>query len=179
MKKLLNVVFQFRLKQHTRGLSSSYLRTCYSSQHLRETEQSTKPKLDYEYLCDPDNSQYIDQLIKGRKNVGDIWKVLEINKKLQTMSSTSEEYETLKIELEKEALKIPNKASPHLWENGEEPKILELINPKRRFNFKPKSLTELGEKLGILRMANLGNLAGSLSYYFKGGLAEMEQALIR
>ncbi|XP_042218495.1 serine--tRNA ligase, mitochondrial-like [Homarus americanus] len=154
------------------------LRTFYTASH-KLSDKSTKPQLDYEYLCDPENAHKIDELIKRRKNLGNIWKVHEINKKLKSISPSSQEYEALHMELEREARNIPNKASPHLWDYGDEPKILEFINPKPKFNFTPRELGELGQMLDIMRTENLGNITGSRSYYFKGALADLEQALIR
>lgn len=141
--------------------------------------KTLKPKLNYEYLCNPDNTQYIERLIKHRKNVGDIYKVLELRKKLKSVNQSSHEYQTLEKELEKEALKIPNDASPHLWAYGEEPKVLEYINPKPEFSFTPQEFSRLGQRLDILRTENLGNLTGTRSYFFKGALAELEHALVK
>ncbi|XP_071548107.1 serine--tRNA ligase, mitochondrial [Panulirus ornatus] len=171
---------QSKLKKCLPRKVCSYVRTfCTTPQKLNDVNPKPKIKLDYDYLCDPENAHFIDRLIKSRKNLGDIWKVLEIHKQLKSITSASQEYETLQIELEREALKIPNKASPHLWEYGEDPKILEYVNPKPKFNFRPREFSELGQMLDILRTENLGNLTGSRSYYFKGPLAELEQALTR
>lgn len=135
--------------------------------------------LDYEYLCNPENSSVIEELIKKRKGVGDIWKVVELSKKLQTPNMTTEEYTALEAELEKAALMIPNKASPHLFEYGETPKVIEYVNSKPDFSFKPREIHELGKDLDIIRMENLGNLTGPRSYYLRGALADLEQVLIR
>lgn len=135
--------------------------------------------LDYEYLCNPENSSVIEELIKKRKGVGDIRKVVELSKKLQSQNMTTEEYTALETELEKAALMIPNKASPHLFEYGETPKVIEYVNSKPDFSFKPREVHELGKDLDIIRMENLGNLTGPRSYYLRGALADLEQALIR
>lgn len=171
---------QSQIAKHIPGKVYSYIRTfCTKSQRLKDIQQKPNLKLDYDYLCDPKNAHYIDRLIKCRKNFGNIWKVLEIDKELKSSTSASQQYESLRMELEREALKIPNKASPHLWDFGEDPKILEYVNPKPEFNFRPREFSELGQMLDILRTENLGNLTGSRSYYFKGPLADLEQALIR
>lgn len=135
--------------------------------------------LDYEYLCNPKNSSVIEELIQKRKGVGDIWKVLELNKKLQSQNLTTQESTALEAELEKAALMIPNKASPHLSEYGETPKVIEYVNSKPEFSFKPLEIHELGKELDIIRLENLGNLTGPRSYYLRGALADLEQALIR
>ncbi|XP_045585001.1 serine--tRNA ligase, mitochondrial [Procambarus clarkii] len=169
----------FKCRKYITGKASDYFRSFCSLQNFGNANEKTKPKLDYKYLCNPENAYNIDKLIKKRKNVGNIWKLLEINKKLNGLSSSSQEYEALQTELEREALNIPNNASPHLWEYGEEPKILEFVNPKPKFNFEPLEFSELGQKLDIIRTENLGNLMASRSYYLKGPLSVLEQALIR
>ena len=138
-----------------------------------------KPKLNYEYLCNPDNTQHIERLIKRRKNVGDIHQVIKLRQKLKSMNDTFHDYQTLEEELEKEALKIPNDASPHVWTLGEEPEVLEYVNPKPKFFFTPREFSQLGQRLDILRTENLGNITGTRSYFFKGALAELEHALVK
>lgn len=171
--------WQFKFRKQIVGRMSSFFQSLHTSQKLSDNEQEPKLKLDYEYLCDRKNALYIDRLIKKRKNVGNIWKLLEINDKLNTISSSTQEHEALKKQLEREALSIPNSASPHLWEYGEEPRILEFVNPKPKFNFTPREFSELCHTLDIIRTENLGNLTGSRSYYLKGALADLSQALIR
>lgn len=57
--------------------------------------------------------------------------------------------------------------------------VLEMVNPKPRHTFPPQEFSVLAQRLGVLRTENLGNLTGTRSYYFLGGLADLEQALIR
>lgn len=150
---------------------------CTSAGNLNK--KPLKPKLNYEYLCNPENTHYIENLVRHRKNIGCIHKVLDLNNKLRLAHENSEEYQKLEQELEEEALKIPNDASPHLWEYGEEPKVLEYINPKPEFSFPPQEFSQLAHRLDILRTENLGNITGTRSYFFKGALADLEHALIR
>ncbi|XP_045123604.1 serine--tRNA ligase, mitochondrial-like [Portunus trituberculatus] len=145
----------------------------------RDPNRTQRPKLNYEYLYNPSNTKYIERLIQHRKNVGDIHKVLQLRQKLESVSESSHEYQLVQEELEKEALNIPNDASPHLWAYGEEPKVLEYVNPKPQFSFTPLELGQLGQRLDILRTENLGNVTGTRSYFFKGALAQLEHALIK
>ncbi|XP_064079029.1 serine--tRNA ligase, mitochondrial-like isoform X2 [Macrobrachium nipponense] len=138
-----------------------------------------KPKLNYEYLCDPQNLSHIEKLTLLRKGVGDIRKIIDLYNKMKSLPADAQERELLEEELEKEASLIPNDASPHLFEYGEEPRLIEFVNKKPEFDFEPKELHEIGQKLDILRTENLGLLNGSRSYFFRGALADLEQALIR
>lgn len=167
----------FRLIRVIPQQTYSCIRTLCTT--TRDSNRTQRPKLNYEYLYNPDNTEYIERLIKYRKNIGDIHKVLQLKQKLESVSKTSHEYQLLQEELEKEALNIPNNASPHLWEYGEEPKVLEYVNPKPQFSFTPLELPQLGQRLDILRTENLGNVTGTRSYFFKGALAELEHALVK
>jgi len=158
------------LKKHEKNFHASRLIT-----------QRNKPKrveLDYDYLFDPQNTKNIEKLIQERKGVGNIRKILNIKEELSKLQNNADEYVKMEKELEKEALLIPNQASPHLLNYGEDPFILEEVNPKPVYSYKPKELHELAKKLDVLRTDNLGNLTGHRSYFFKNALAEMEQALI-
>lgn len=156
----------------------SCMRTLYTSnENLKR--KPLRPKLNYEYLCNPDNTQHIENLVKHRKNIGCIHKVLDLNKKLKLVDENSDEYQRLEKELEEEALMIPNDASPHLWDYGDNPKVLEYVNPKPEFSFPPQEFSHLAQRLDILRTENLGNITGHRSYYFKGALAELEHALVK
>ncbi|XP_076068626.1 seryl-tRNA synthetase, mitochondrial [Oratosquilla oratoria] len=148
-----------------------------SSDWKRNSEN--KIELDYDYLCDPSNTSKIEEMIHQRKGVGDIRKVIQLYQLSKDSSLNKLEKLQIEKELQEEALHIPNQASPHVWNYGEEPKVLENINQKPEFTFKPKELHEFGETLGIIRTKNLGNFSGPRSYYFQGGLAKLEQALIK
>jgi seryl-tRNA synthetase len=47
------------------------------------------------------------------------------------------------------------------------------------FGFKPKSHQEIAEKLGVIDFGRAGKVAGAGFFYLKGGLAMLEQAIIR
>lgn len=143
------------------------------------SKENVKLKFDYDYLCDPQNLRHIENLISCRKGIGNIRKVVEVHAKLKKCPKDTRERHLLELELEKEASMIPNKASPHLFQYGEEPKLIELVNKKREYNFKPREILEIGQDLDILRTENLGLLNGSRSYFFRGALANLEQALLR
>lgn len=104
---------------------------CTSSENLPPGESRSRRRvdLDYDYLCDPANTESIARLIRHRKNRGDIRRVVELGRRLQTGGLGNEERLSLEQELEREALRIPNRASPHLWQYGDDPKVWELTHP--------------------------------------------------
>ncbi|XP_068242123.1 serine--tRNA ligase, mitochondrial [Palaemon carinicauda] len=169
-----------KMKLRTEALLSSYeSRNFCHVVNINISGEKLKPKLNYEYLCDPQNFSHIETLICLRKGVGNIRKVVDLYYKAISLPADAPERELLEVELEKEASLVPNEASPHLFEYGEEPRLIEFVNKKPEFNFQPKELHEIGQKLDILRTENLGLLTGSRSYFFRGALADLEQALIR
>lgn len=75
---------------------------------------------------------------------------------------------------------FPNLIHPEVLTYGDEPKIVETINelPASGPNSTPsKTFHEICQKLNLLRM-DVGQFAGSKSYYLLDDLAEMESALI-
>ncbi|XP_024938501.1 serine--tRNA ligase, mitochondrial [Cephus cinctus] len=126
-----------------------------------------EPEYNIEYLCNEKNRDAILNNIMKRKGVGDIDKVLELSKKLDS-----------KNELLLELSKIPNCTDPQVLEYGDEPQILKISGSERKFDFKPQEFSVLAGKLKLLRTENLGPFAGHKSYILLGDLAELEQALI-
>ncbi|CAL4060294.1 unnamed protein product, partial [Meganyctiphanes norvegica] len=171
-------VITLKLWQNIFPALISHERNVHAFRQITEKNEPKRVQLDYDYLFDPKNTENIERLTQRRKGVGNIRKILNIKEKLSKLQNNAEEYIKIETELENEALLIPNQASPHLMNYGEEPCILEEVNPKPVYNYKPKELHELAKKLDVLRTDNLGNLTGHRSYFFKNGLAEMEQALI-
>lgn len=106
-------------------------RQCTSSENLMSGERKSQHRydLDYDYLCDPANTENIMRLIQHRKNRGDIHRVVELGRRLQSGGFGDEERLSLEEELEREALRIPNRASPHLWQYGGKPKVGEQAHP--------------------------------------------------
>ncbi|XP_025105730.1 serine--tRNA ligase, mitochondrial-like [Pomacea canaliculata] len=130
-----------------------------------EHMQFPGPQLNWEYLCNPDNTDIIQANISNRKGVGDIHRVHQLWKEHKKSR--------------KKSLNIPNLSHP-ASPLGEEAnaKLVEKHGQQREFNFKPKTVVELGEALQLLKTSDVGMTTGPRTYYFIGALAELEQALV-
>jgi seryl-tRNA synthetase len=124
-----------------------------------------KPEYNLEFLCNPSNRDLIYQNIRRRKSLGNIDKVLELQK-----DSGSEEFF-------EELSKIPNFTQSTTFKYSE-PALLRIIGNLPKFNFRPKEFSSLATNLNLLRTNHLGPVTGSKSYLLLGDLAELEQALI-
>jgi seryl-tRNA synthetase len=137
------------------------------------------PEYDWLFLCNPAFTEELAQNIVNRKGVGDIRRVIELYKKLEE-STNYADIEKIKQELLAAASDLPNishSSSPVGDEGCEE--LVETVGNQRDFDFKPKSVVQLGANLGILRTRDLALTTGQRTYYFTGALAKLEQALIK
>ncbi|CAH1790887.1 unnamed protein product [Owenia fusiformis] len=138
-----------------------------------------EPTFDWLKLCDPRNTQQIEENIKNRKGVGDIYKVIQLWKDLQEIK-TVELRKEVRQQVYREASQIPNESHPESPIGDESnANVLETVGEKKEFDFAVKSVVELGEHLDILRTSNVTLSSGPRTYYFKGALARLEQALVR
>ena len=139
-------------------------------------------KINYNYLCDSKNTEVLQKVISLKKSSADINRIIELYQQYLN-SNQNEESERLRIlkNLEKEAIIVPNIIRPDLHEIGEEPKILDYVNPKPTFNFKPQEMFDIGTNLGILHGGKFSGIGPSkaFQYYFVDTLAKLEQALIK
>ncbi|XP_014244780.1 serine--tRNA ligase, mitochondrial [Cimex lectularius] len=136
------------------------------------TMKSLSPQLDFEYICDPVNSEEIKSRIKRRKGEGDV----DLVRKLYSdLSSTGDP--SIRQRLIKEALKIPNKSHPRLLGLKDEPEVIKTIGDIKQTNFKPKTFEELARKLKLIR-TDTSCFTGSRSYYLIDQLAQLELALV-
>lgn len=137
------------------------------------------PELDLDYLCDPNNLEEISTNIASRKGMGNIELVQSLKKKLDSISTDDVNREAVMAEFISEVMKIPNKTHPSVKAYGEEPKIINEIGIKRKFDHKPREFEAITKALKLMRTDQLGNVSGSRSYFFMGEMVELEQALIR
>lgn len=81
----------------------------------------------------------------------------------------------------RELNKIPNFTFPNVLEYGNEGKIMKEYDNKtsREGDFPRKSFIELAKSLKLLRMEDLGPIAGEKSYILLGDVAQLEEALIQ
>ncbi|XP_015119122.1 serine--tRNA ligase, chloroplastic/mitochondrial [Diachasma alloeum] len=157
-----NLMHFVRNRKEPRIISSSKL-------SIPETNFNT------DLLCDSKNREAIAMNIKCRKGIGDVDKILQ----LSTNNSTVDKMERT-IELAKELNKIPNFTFPKVLEYGNEGKIIkECTKYSTRHDFKQKTFIELAKSLKLLRMEDLGPIAGDKSYILLGDVAQLEEALIQ
>ncbi|XP_063979815.1 uncharacterized protein LOC135163871 [Diachasmimorpha longicaudata] len=128
-----------------------------------------------DFLCDPSNRETIVANIKHRKGKGDVDKILQLSTNNFPIDKSERSNQ-----LAKELNKIPNLTFPKVLDYGTEGKIIReyekfLINSE----FKRKSFAELVKSLKLIRMENLGPIAGDKSYILLGDTAQLEEALIQ
>jgi len=84
-------------------------------------------------------------------------------------------------EVQQLLLVIPNKphSSVPVGKSAEENKIVKTIGEPRKFSFKAKEHSDLGEALGILDFERAGKTTGTRFTFLKGAGAQMERALIQ
>lgn len=140
-----------------------------------------QPNVDVEYLCNPSNTEEIMYNLSKRKGVGDIQKVLDHFKLLQSLSNkpTSQEYTEAYQQFIEEAIKIPNRSHHDISQYGENPHVLRKAGPKPNFSFKALSFKEIAKSLNVMQTENISNFSGQRSYFFMGQLAELESALVQ
>ncbi|XP_068633273.1 serine--tRNA ligase, mitochondrial [Battus philenor] len=137
----------------------------------------TVPDIDVDYYCNIKNLNEIKNNIEIRKGVGDIDKVLHL---YNSLNSSSQCHENLKLDLLKQLSILPNKTHPTVLKYKGEPRIIHEINKKRDFgNHTALEFSDITERLNIMRTDKLGNTCGNKSYYYLGALAELEEALIK
>ncbi|KAB0800481.1 hypothetical protein PPYR_06221 [Photinus pyralis] len=135
------------------------------------------PELDLKYLCNLEHLDEINSNIKARKGVGDISLVLKLKENLSNLTSVDHNYEKVRRQFYDELLKIPNRTHPSVAHLNE-PITVSTTGEKKTFDFKPREFYEICKRLNFVRTDQLGNVAGSRSYYLLGDMAELEKALI-
>ncbi|XP_071080067.1 serine--tRNA ligase, mitochondrial-like [Haliotis cracherodii] len=148
-------------------------------QAWQESFHLEPPQLDLQYLCNPQNTEQIHQNIVNRKGVGDIHKVVSLWQEYNKATEADYKKEIWK-QLIAAAKDIPNTSHPTSPIGDEDQaRVVSLVGTKREFDFKPKTVVELGDKLGLLRTDNVSMTTGERTYYLKDELARLEQALIQ
>ncbi|KAK3107009.1 hypothetical protein FSP39_004889 [Pinctada imbricata] len=167
-----------------RGNKVSYLRLQRYTVSYKRWEDQGKleippPEFDWDYLCDESKMEEIKDNIMHRKRVGDIDKVREIWK-LWKNENNDERKSKLLIVLNTAAAAIPNKSNPNSPIGEEDQAVtMETVGREREFDFKPRSVIDICEKLGLLQTQNLSHTCSHRAYYFLGDLARLEHALIQ
>lgn len=166
-----------RLKQFVKIYPRFYISGKKFFSH--ESSNIKLPDLDFDYLCNPNNVEEINNNITSRKGLGNIQLVQSLKDKLDVMNPDDPNRQVILNEFINEILKIPNKTHPAVATYGDDPKIIEEVGNKIKFDFKPREFETIGKQLKLLRLDQLGTVAGNRSYFFLGEMAELEQALIK
>jgi seryl-tRNA synthetase len=124
-------------------------------------------------LLDQNNIDKINENVKLRKGVGDIFKAHELSNKLKDESLSVEERNQLEEDLHNELKSIPNQTHPAVKDIGDDPKIVEFYNEEPKFKHEPFEFSEICKKLNILRTDHLSNFSGHKTYYLMNDLAEL------
>ncbi|CAG9859473.1 unnamed protein product [Phyllotreta striolata] len=162
----------------TRHILSKVQRTNRIPKCNKSTSSWKFPELNAKLLCDSIDQEKIEENILRRKGVGNIKLVRELTNQLERKQTGTEDFEALRTQLAQELLKIPNRTHPDVFDYGDKPKLVKLVNDKRTFTDTPLEFSQIAKKLKMVRTEHLGNVSGSRSYYILGELAELEQALL-
>lgn len=132
------------------------------------------PKLDWVYLCDPQNISELTQ----RKGV-DIASVTSIVDKLNgaRRSGDASGAEEHFRQLSKEAVKLPNRTHPDV-KRLTSPRLVCERGEKPKFDHVPRDMETLSQHQRLLRYKYVGRICHPRAYYLQGDLALLEQALI-
>ncbi|XP_064472927.1 serine--tRNA ligase, mitochondrial-like [Ornithodoros turicata] len=135
--------------------------------------------LDLEYYCNPDNRQALEANLSRRNCEADLDQIYKLWRELKSTSDATVA-EPIRHQLLRAVGRLPNTTHPDVLANTtNEPVTIEQVNEKPAFTFIPRRFEPLASKLGTLQSdANHHILCGERSYYLRGDLAMMEQALI-
>lgn len=147
---------------------------------LRMFSLNPFPDIDINYYCNMKNILEITNNINNRKGIGDINRVHEIYNLYKDTPTSDIAFHTIKENLYKELVNLPNKTHPLVQSYKDAPKIVHKINTLRDFGqYKPLEFSEITQHLNLMRTDKLGYTCGNKSYYYLSELAELEEALIK
>lgn len=123
-----------------------------------------------------ENADKIKQAGKPEENL--VAEGKEIKVELAKREQYLEEAENQWLSLLRKVPNIPLDEVP-VGSSEEENKAVKTVGEKPKFDFKPKTHSEIGEKLGWIDKKRAAKVAGSRFVYIKGDLVRMEMALMR
>ena len=147
-------------------------KTCLHSRNLKVSSE-----LDFNYLCNPNNTPEIKVNIERRKGSGDITQVLSLYDSY--LNSDPAHKENIYSKLAEEAFKIPNRAHPDILSMTKEPRVVREVGQKTNFEHKPLKFEDIARKNNLVRTENITNFTGPRSYFLLDQLALLEEALIQ
>lgn len=136
--------------------------------------------IDWDYFRNPENLSSIADNIYSRKISSDLIDVVKTLREFHSVENDTEKLNSLKNSLLPDLIWFPNTIHPRVLKNkSEEPTVVKKVGSKPAFSYFPTNFEHLTKRLNALRTKHLGHMAGNKSYYLKGDLALLEQALIR
>jgi len=140
-------------------------------------------QLDWDSMTNPANEEKIIENIKMRKSGADIVKVNDLYKEIYLNTDindikTDTAKATIKDNLMKAGLAVPNMSADRVLQMGDEPTLI-YEKPFVTPDFKMRKFEEIARILNGARLNNLSLLSGERTYYLTGVVAELEMALIQ
>lgn len=155
------------------------LRFCHYRRFCTE-KQFKIDTVDWEYYSNPENASNVINNVHSRNISCDLLNVINQLKELYNCRYDVEKCKALKVALFPKLLWFPNSIHPRILANkSNEPVTVKKVGKKPEFTYFPTNFANLTKRLNVLRTKNLGHMTGNKSYYLKGDLALMEQALMR
>ncbi|MBE6350284.1 MAG: serine--tRNA ligase [Spirochaetaceae bacterium] len=119
--------------------------------------------------------------MKGKLSPEERTALIEEGKKLkEQIASAESDLQSVELELDTEARKIPNMAHPDAPEGVLDTENIEVkqVGKVRKFTFTPKDHVELGQALDLIDFDAATKVSGSKFYYLKNEAVFLEQALV-
>eukprot|EP00741_Cyanophora_paradoxa_P007211 tig00001094_g6977.t1 len=118
--------------------------------------------------------------LKGKVEAEKRAALVEEGKRLKTeLAGMEERLTALEVELQREALRIPNDLHPDAPVGPEDAAVqIKLVGEKPTFSFPVKDHTEIGERLGLIDFESGAKVAGQKFYYLTNGAALLELGLV-
>ncbi|XP_075552343.1 seryl-tRNA synthetase, mitochondrial [Dermacentor variabilis] len=132
--------------------------------------------LDVEFYADFANHDLITKNLTRRGCVADLDEIRTLWEELKVRHKN----EQMRIDLLRAIARLPNMTHPDvLGRESDEPVVVDVIGEKRQMDFVPRRFEYLMTRMGLLQAdPNYNVMCGERTYFFRGDLARMEQALI-
>lgn len=132
--------------------------------------------LDVEFYADVANHDLITKNLTRRGCVADLDEIRALWDELKVKHKN----EQMRIDLMRAIARMPNMTHPDvLGRESDEPVVVDVIGEKRQMDFVPRRFEYLMSRMGLLQAdPNYNVMCGERTYFFRGDLARMEEALI-
>lgn len=132
--------------------------------------------LDVEFYADIANHDLIAKNLTRRGCVADLDEIRELWEELKVKHKN----EQMRIDLQRAIARMPNMTHPDvLGRESDEPVVVDVIGEKPEMDFVPRRFEYLMARMGLLQAdPNFNVMAGERTYFLRGDLARLEEALI-